>query len=173
MGEPMERASAEQVTHYVPPRKRRGRARLKMQPPMTAMIDVTFLLLLFFVMTAKFRQDEGPLPGSLPRFGPVVVSQNAAPLPEAITIKITPTGGDARSGAVYECSPVSHLPIASPQELFEVIEQYKRQFKTAAEKIPLKIRAREDVRWEFVVEVWNVAQRARLKNVEFVYDAEM
>jgi len=38
----------------------------KPQTPMTPMIDVTFQLLLFFIMTFEFRQSEGMIPGTLP-----------------------------------------------------------------------------------------------------------
>lgn len=41
------------------------RKRKSFQPPLTPMIDVTFLLLLFFILTFTFRQMEGQLPGAI------------------------------------------------------------------------------------------------------------
>ena len=55
--------------HYIPPRRKRGRGKPKMQPPLTPMIDVTFQLLLFFLLTFQFREREGQIPGSLPNTG--------------------------------------------------------------------------------------------------------
>ena len=44
----------------------------KMQPPMTPMIDVTFNLLIFFILTPSFDQTEGYLTTNLPTTsGPV------------------------------------------------------------------------------------------------------
>ena len=34
---------------------------------MTPMIDVTFQLLLFFLLTCEFRESEGMIPGTLPK----------------------------------------------------------------------------------------------------------
>lgn len=162
----------EQETHYVAPRKRRARTKTKMQPPMTPMIDVTFQLLLFFILTAQFRQDEGPLPGTLPKLGPSEMSYVTAPL-QTVTITISPAGGLARSAAVYQCSPIHQSAITSPSQLYEVIDRHVAGLPGQAEKIPIRIHPRRDVRWEFVVEVWNVTQRARLKNVAFIYDADL
>ena len=41
------------------------RKRKSFQPPLTPMIDVTFLLLVFFILTSTFRQMEGQLPGAI------------------------------------------------------------------------------------------------------------
>ena len=54
------------VHSYVPERKKRKREEAKLQPPLTPMIDVTFLLLLYFLLTSTFRKDEGQIPGTLP-----------------------------------------------------------------------------------------------------------
>lgn len=62
------------------PLKRAGRA--GMQPPMTPMIDCTFNLLIFFLLTPSFSLAEGFLTTSLPaRPGPHV---DAVPPPEYV-----------------------------------------------------------------------------------------
>ncbi len=59
----------EEVVHYVSERKKRGRPKPKMQPQMTPMIDVTFQLLLFFLLTMTFQKSEGHIPAELPADG--------------------------------------------------------------------------------------------------------
>ncbi len=46
---------------------RRKRPQAARQPDMTPMIDVTFLLLVFFIVTLNFRQLEGRLDAALPQ----------------------------------------------------------------------------------------------------------
>ena len=46
----------DETTHYESARKKRARPKAKMQPPLTPMIDVTFQLLLFFLLSFTFRQ---------------------------------------------------------------------------------------------------------------------
>ncbi len=61
----------------------------RVSAPMTAMIDVTFLLLIYFLLTTTFRQDEGQLPGTLP--GKVT---HVVPPPETIPVQLRAVGGD-------------------------------------------------------------------------------
>jgi len=65
---------------YVPPRKKRQPARPDIQPPLTPMIDVTFQLILFFILVGQVASDalarmilpepyvsQAQLPEGLPR----------------------------------------------------------------------------------------------------------
>ena len=66
------------------------------QPPLTPMIDVTFQLLLYFLLTTEFREDEGQIPGSI--CGPGISSQ---PILRSPTVSIT-----LRSTGVVPVMPV-------------------------------------------------------------------
>ena len=61
-----------------------------LQPPLTPMIDVTFQLLLFFLLTCEFRPTEGVIPGSLPENGPLVGPKVAPVRLDPITIRLLP-----------------------------------------------------------------------------------
>jgi len=64
---PSETNTQQDSTHtYLPERKKRKREDVKLQPPLTPMIDVTFQLLLYFLLTYSVRKDEGQIPGTLP-----------------------------------------------------------------------------------------------------------
>ena len=58
----------EEVVHHVSTRKKRkkGVGGESMQLQMTSMIDVVFLLLIYFVITANFTIDEGTLLATMP-----------------------------------------------------------------------------------------------------------
>ena len=89
--------AGEEAVHYVPPRKTRSKTSAKMQPPLTPMIDVTFQLLLFFILTFTFRESEGLIPGTLPGN----FQGEPAPDAQSIHIKIHTAAGDP-TGVVYE-----------------------------------------------------------------------
>jgi len=88
----------------------------KAAPPLTPMIDVTFQLLLFFLLACQFRPQEGSLPGTLPGGGD-------GPQPMPIKIALRPTGFDGGGRAIVSYSVDAHgradLGITSPQRLYE------------------------------------------------------
>ena len=148
------------TVHYVPPRRRRARPKPKLQPPLTPMIDVTFQLLLFFLLTTTFRQQEGQLPSTLPKKGgdsPGI----QVPL-QAVRIVLRPTGED-RAGCIYEVTG-QNIAIDTPQKLFQMLVSKRNE--TSAE-VPIVIQPRSDVRWQYVVEAFNQAIRAQMKNIAF------
>ncbi|MGB2822671.1 MAG: biopolymer transporter ExbD [Phycisphaerae bacterium] len=134
----------------------------KLQPPMTPMIDVTFQLLLFFLLTCEFRESEGNIPGTLPAKGNIVQDVQQTPPPEPITIQIRASAD--RASATYEMTGVP-IMITSAQELFQLLKQ--RQDQLGSDEVPIVILPNEDVPWEFVVEAFNQAVRARYRKIGF------
>ena len=150
-----------QTTHYEPLRKQRQPDK-KMQPPMTPMIDVTFQLLLFFLLTFTFREAEGQIRGSLPKRGSGGVAAKET-LTQPIRIHILPTGR-ARDGASYEVEGV-HERIEDADTLFS--HMIKRRDAVNSTEIPVIIKPDAFVRWNFVVEVFNQALRLKFENIGF------
>ncbi len=79
---------------------------------MTAMIDVTFLLLIYFLTTTTFRQDEGQLPGTLPG----KCDRNHPP-PVIVPVQLRAVGDDCQS-VLYSIDGEDQ-PLRSPRELLE------------------------------------------------------
>ncbi len=158
--------SAEQTTkpgngetkRYVPERKRRAPRRTKLQPPLTPMIDVTFQLLLYFLLTSTFRPDEGQIPGTLPARGAGAVAKDN-PLPR-VRIVLRPRGADRRQ-VQYE---VDRITVDREEELYRVLLG-RRKVVTA--EAPVEIRPDAYVRWDYVVAAFNAAVRAKFKNIGF------
>ena len=154
--------AGDETVHYGPPRKQRQKPKVKMQPPMTPMIDVTFQLLLFFLLTCEFRETEGNIPGTLPSKGNIIQQVEQNPPPEPIQIQVRASAD--RSSASYEMTGVS-VVITSPQELFERLRE--RQGQLGSDEVPIVILPNEDVPWEFVVQAFNQAVRAKYKKIGF------
>jgi biopolymer transport protein ExbD len=147
-----------ETTHYEPPRKRRKQGGGKQQPPLTPMIDVTFQLLLYFLMTSSFQPDEGQIPGSLPKAGAASESP------------VTPIKIALRPAGTYQELVQYHVdrlpPITRPAELLEILKGRKQAYGDR-DDIPVTIDVHSQVRWKYVTEAFNAASRAKFKKIAF------
>lgn len=154
--------AAQTLKRYVSQRKKRGPARARMQPPLTPMIDVTFQLLIFFLLTASFRV-EALIPGTLPP----VEGQSAVVDFKPIRVKLIPAGPFGME-VVYEVTGVGQ--IQSHQRLYRYFRQKRQRFprpKSEEDDVPVVIAPEPRVRWQHVVEVFNQAVRAEFVNIGF------
>jgi biopolymer transport protein ExbD len=148
-------------------RQRRSRGRLsggqggKIQPPLTPMIDVTFLLLLYFILTANVSPEEGNIPGTLPREAGIAAEQSVPLKP--IRITLLPMG--QKRDAVQYALGGEGVALQSPAELHDRL--LARREALGSDEIPVIIDPRGSVRWKFVLEAYNQAVRAKYKNVGF------
>ncbi|MCK4276397.1 MAG: biopolymer transporter ExbD [Phycisphaerae bacterium] len=147
---------------FVSIRKRRARPKPKYQPPLTPMIDVTFQLLLFFILTTQFRQAEGYIPGTLPR-------HDAAPAravqriyrPVRINLRAE-AGGE---GVIYQVTGAAEGRIDGPGRLHEHLAAYR--VRIGSPQVPIIIAPGRGVRWRYVVEAFNAAVRAKFTRIAF------
>ncbi|MCD4824604.1 MAG: biopolymer transporter ExbD [Phycisphaerae bacterium] len=143
------------TVHYVSERKKRGREEAKLQPPLTPMIDVTFQLLLYFLVTSTFAKDEGQIPGTLPG-GPKTPSKT-----RPVRIVLSPIGVHLDK-VQYELSGLA--PIRRVEELASVLVGQRVKY---GDEVPVIIKADPNVRWEYVVEAFNAASNAKFKKIGF------
>jgi biopolymer transport protein ExbD len=154
----------EPTKHFVSARQKRGRKKPKLQPPLTPMIDVTFQLLIFFVLTGQFR-TEGQIPASLPPLGagePQVVEF------KPVRVRLVPSGAFGQD-AVFEVTGANYR-FESHEELFRFFQQKRQQFPRARKReddLPIVIAPTARVRWRHVVEAFNQAVRAKFVNIGF------
>ena len=145
------------------PAKKRQTPGAKYTPNITPLLDVLFLLLLFFVLASKFRQDEGMIPGSLPPppTGPPSVS--APP-----TILEVRGDGEDSERAVFSFSGESEGIVDSN----EIFRQLQARFNAMgdpalAAEDGIVIIKYYDARWQFVVDAYNQAARAGFRKISF------
>jgi len=151
----------EETVHYVSQRVKRGRKKAKITAPMMPMIDVTFQLLIYFLLTTTFRQAEGQIPGTLPKAGTSGTSTMER-LTEPIEITLHPTG-ESNENVFYEVSE-THEKITKAQQLKAILKGCSER---SGPETPIIINARRDVRWRFVVEVFNQVVASKFKNIAF------
>jgi len=125
------------------------------------MIDMTFLLLIFFLVTTTFERAEGILAGQMPK-------ESHAP---AVSLPLSPiVVRVAQSGPNHDDYEIridrfTRAP-ASSQELTDVLRQIHNQ-PGFDEKTPVVIVAENEVRWDHVVGCWNAALRAGCERIAF------
>ena len=141
----------------------RTRRKAKASMPLTAMIDVTFLLLSYFLLTTTFRQDEGQLPGTLP--GPPDPNRILEPI--VIPLQVRATGDNCQS-AVYSLGG-DGKPLRSPRELVDSLRARKERIGENVNVIVV-IQAGRAVRWRYIVEACNQATRVNFQTTIRFYD---
>ncbi len=142
-------------------RQRRRRRTLNLSVHLAPMIDMTFLLLIFFLVTSTFERAEGILASSMPEVGPVT----GVPLPiSPIVIRLSRTGPGPEDYAIR----IDHFDVAPAAftDLPDVLKGIQAQ-KGFDEKTPVVILAEDDVPWDHVVRCWNAALRAGCKRIAF------
>lgn len=145
--------------------RRRGSSRAprhtrRPQLKLTSMIDVVFLLLVFFVVTASFQIDEGSLQAMLPG--------NTSSVPPHIDPPPVPTVVSLRSsddGVTYSMS-VDGVPVLGASELSSYMANRVRTGQMASDDL-VKIQPQGHVRWQHVLNVYNACVSAELEQVAF------
>ena len=125
------------------------------------MIDVTFLLLIFFLVTTTFERAEGLLASDMPRDDRGMgVALPISPI--VVRLMQTGVGHDDFSITIDHFDVALHGFADLPASLIAVREQ-----PGFDEQTPVVIVADDGVRWDHVVNCWNAALRAGCKRVAF------
>lgn len=136
-----------------------------MQLNLTSMIDVIFQLLIYFVVTASFTQDEGILAAKMPqREGS---SQEDIP-PQELVIVLQAAGTEYMLSIEGAPNPrVQHF--TALRRRLEGMQYNPERGRTGTVKPddPVKIRPEGKVRWQHVVNAFNAAIAARYTDVGF------
>jgi biopolymer transport protein ExbD len=123
------------------------RSRETAQPDITPLIDVVFLLLIFFMVSTVFKKDELALLLSLPSV----------------------TEGEAQSKAkktvILELS-AKELAYNNKKISFE--EMPAELAKITDKKIPIDLRVDKDVKYERVVKVLDELKKQKLNNLSLI-----
>ncbi len=132
---------------------------------LTAMIDVIFLLLVYFVVTANFATGEGVLTTNLPSNA---AGDFAIDAPPVMPLRVYLYAGDnaqASGGEGYKIRIVGQTD--QPQTfsaLATTLEQLSKHMNTSD---PVIIQPVGQVKWEHVLGAFNAAVKAKFQNVQF------
>ena len=149
------------------PGMRRGRRRARdtrgvsIAVNLAPMIDVTFLLLTFFLVTTTFERAEGVLSSQMPQDR----GQPAPALPISPIVVRLDQVGLGEGDFTIRIDRFAPAPVGF-SELTDALRalQSKPGFDT---ETPVVIVAGEDVLWDHVVGAWNAAVRADCKRIAF------
>ena len=148
-------------------RSRRKRVHTIKELNLTSFLDVTFQLLIFFVLTASFVVGEGILPADLPSGRAPVSTDDPEPPSQPIIITLRSLGADEVSIQLEGLA----TPPVDFNELFLKLAglQNGPSQPTAPFNAddPVIIQPDPNVPWNHVVNAFNAAIRAKYSNVNF------
>ena len=143
--------------------RKRRRRRLGLR--MTAMIDVIFLLLTFFVLTARFRTPEQFLPIHLPT-ADAAVQKFGVIEPLELDISADEAGCVVRIGQLetvrIEAGRGAEGLVDFANKVTDILSQQKR---TADD--PVELRCDDYVTWDHLVKIYNVLQAMGVNDITF------
>lgn len=138
-----------------------GRRKLSIGFRMTPMIDVIFLLLTFFVLTAKFQEPE--------QFLPIVLGQGQSQAarfafePMQIQVKACQTG----CLIFVAGQPETILSADNPAEgLLVLTQRVQKRFESEGCG-PIELHCDDAVAWDFVVKIYDVLYALGAQDITF------
>jgi biopolymer transport protein ExbD len=147
-------------------RRRRGPTLPALTLNMTAMIDVIFMLLVFFVFTVDFRPREDSLPLESPRAVSAPSGGGESDpfaLPERpVLVTVRSTGDGPRDYALGTDEPVIGTPL-NAGDLRSRAAAAKGS--TLAGTQVFTIRSERDTRWEHTLAAFNALQQAGYREI--------
>jgi biopolymer transport protein ExbD len=149
------------------PRHRHRHRPMRLGLTIVPLIDVVFLLLVFFLLTANFRSREAFLPAQLPR---QTVSAEQMEI-EPLIIHLSPLPDGAcriRIGAAAEII-ISSAPGGSSftdlaQHITEILQDRGRTTDD-----PVKLVPDPSTKWDHVVKTYDALWRLNLTNIIFAF----
>jgi biopolymer transport protein ExbD len=135
---------------------------------MTPMIDIIFLLLTFFVLTANFRVPEDFLAISLP--GDSTIESFGVIEPLEVSISAYETGCVVEMGG----SRVVMADGAFEEGLLVFVEKFSAVLSAQKRKAidPVDLSFGDDVKWDRLVKIYNVLQAMGVSDVSFTVNGE-
>ncbi len=156
----LKKVEKSETVHHDTPRKKQKKQNKVADMNLTAMLDVCFQLLIFFILTASFTVGEGILPAYLP-FGQGPSTNDDEPPEQPLNIVLSSAGGDD----IKIMLEGSADALTSFKQLYARLKGLRKTVYD--EDSPVNIRPDANVPWKHVVNCFNQGVRARFKNVNF------
>jgi biopolymer transport protein ExbD len=131
------------------------------------MIDMIFLLLIFFLVAAKWSPQEDFLPLQLPTASADTIAQKTVK-PEPMNIQITPTNTGCR--VQIGSSHAVDIPSQNPEQGLASLMEQTRQCLSEQKRYasdPIEIVCAAKVKWENFVRIYNVLCGMGLTDITF------
>jgi biopolymer transport protein ExbD len=154
------------------PKKKHRKSLGKGEPTMNlvAMLDLSFNILIFFIITANFAVHEGVITAKVPQIKGGEATLETPPLPKT-ELKILLTSGNGMDGQAritIENSPEQTQDFAHLTEVLARIQNNKENPNGAFNADnPVLITPDQNTRWQDVVNTFNAVVKARYSDVSF------
>ena len=129
---------------------------------MSSMIDIVFLLLIYFIVTTSLAKSEADLGIQLPGS---VVQTTTLKMPDEQIIEIAADGSVILNGATYDSNQSRNMP-----ELVATLVRFRQASEATKNPAMISIQADEQVAHQRVIDVMNACAAANIKNVTFGMD---
>ena len=129
-----------------------------------SLIDMVFLLLVYFMATASLVQSEADLGIRLPG---MMEAAKTVDMVDEQTIEVRKGGQVVLNGREYDDFASAELP-----QLTEVLVRYKLASDASGNEPMVTIWAEDEVIHQRVIDVMNACAKASLKNVTFTASSE-
>ncbi len=141
---------------------------------MTPMIDVIFLLLTFFVLTAQFDRPEKALPlvfsaDAAPQRQPLsALELRIDPHPDGCTVHFTQHGPDTLQLDPDTVVITQHAPAEGLARLVETIQATGHWPHDVAR--PIRLHCHDAVSWELVTKIYDILYAVGARDITFVVE---
>jgi len=125
------------------------------------MIDVVFVIMLFFMVMAGAVKVERELKTTLPGMAPPVATEEPQP-PDEIMVTVEETGVVTLNEEEFDTPENKVLP-----NFTATLMRLKQEADNRNAKVMVTIQAEEQARYERVIDVLNSMAKAKISNVTF------
>ena len=142
--------------------KREKKKPLKVDFPISAMIDCTFLLLIYFMVACSLHKQEADISFSLPG-----IAEQSEPIamPDEQILEIRSNGSVILNDLELDSPQSKELP-----ELTKTLEKFREACSVTKTEAMLTINADDRVPQQRVVDVLDACSAAKLENVTFAFE---
>jgi len=123
------------------------------------LIDMVFLLLVFFMVTASLVKSEGDIGVRLPG---MVQQAESVDMPDEQIVEITDTGCIFLNGRQFDSAGTQELP-----ELLVTLQRYVATAVAGKNEAMVTIVAQDETKQQRVIDVLNACAAAGIKNLTF------
>ena len=125
----------------------------------TSLIDLVFLLLVFFMVTCSLVKSEGDLGIQLPG---MIAQAESVDMPDEQIIEIKNSGRIYLNDREFDSFDSEDLPM-----LVAILERYNAASIASKNKALITISADDDARHQRVIDVMNACAAAKITNITF------
>ena len=130
----------------------------------SALIDMVFLLLVYFMVTASLVKSEGDLGIRLPG---IVQQAVTVDMPDEQIVEVRGSGRIYLNGREFDSVESQEMP-----ELTATLIRYRMAAEAAKNEALLTIWAEDDAKHQRVIDVLNACAQAGIENVTFTSSVE-